>query len=127
MAITNTWNIVAMNCKPDVNGMLDYVVTLHWTLTATDGTYTGSVYGTASFEVDPAKSNYVPYADLTLDKVVAWTQAALGEEQVASYEANVASQIEAQINPTIVTPPLPWTTPSVTIDVPLTTETNTKP
>ena len=25
--ITNTWNIVAMDCKPDVNGMLDYVVT----------------------------------------------------------------------------------------------------
>ena len=25
--ITNTWNIVAMNCKPDVNGMLDYVIT----------------------------------------------------------------------------------------------------
>lgn len=108
MSITNTWNIVAMNCKPDVNGMLDYVVTSHWTLTATDGTYTGSAYGTASFEVDPAKSNYVPYADLTLDQVIAWTQDALGEEQVASYEANVASQIEAQINPTIVTPPLPW-------------------
>ena len=108
MSITNAWNILALNCKPDVNGMLDYVVTSHWTLSATDGTYTGSVYGTASFEVDPAKSNYVPYADLTLDKVIAWTQAALGEEQVASYEANVASQIEAQINPTIVTPPLPW-------------------
>ncbi len=88
--------------------MLDYVVVAHWTLTATDGTYTGSVYGTASFEVDPDKPNYVPYEDLTLDQVVAWTQDALGEEQVASYEANVASQIEAQINPTIITPKLPW-------------------
>jgi len=106
--ITNKWNIVALNCKPDVNGMLDYVVTSHWTLTATDGTYTGSVYGTASFEVDETKPNYTPYTNLTLDEVIAWTQAALGAEQVASYEANVASQIEAQINPTIVTPPLPW-------------------
>jgi len=108
MSITSTWNIVAMDCRPNVNGMLDYVVTSHWTLTATDGTYTGSVYGTASFEVDLDKPNYVPYADLTLDQVIAWTQDALGEEQVASYEASVASQIEAQINPTIVTPPLPW-------------------
>ena len=108
MSITNTWGIVALNCKPDVNGMLDYVVVAHWTLTATDGTYTGSVYGTASFEVDPDKPNYVPYADLTLDQVVAWTQAALGEEQVASYEASVASQIEAQIAPTIISPALPW-------------------
>ena len=106
--ITNTWNIVALNCKPDVNGMLGYVVTSHWTLTATDGTYIGSVYGTASFEVDPDKPNYVPYADLTLDQVIAWTKDALGGKKVASYEANVASQIETQINPTIVTPPLPW-------------------
>lgn len=106
--IINTWNVIEMNCKPDVKGMLDYVVTSHWTLTATDGAYTGSVYGTASFEVDPDKPNYTPYKDLTLDQVVAWTQAALGEEQVASYEANVASQIEAQINPTIVTHKLPW-------------------
>jgi len=106
--ITNTWNIVAMNCKPDVNGMLDYVVTAHWTLSGTDGTYTGSVYGTASFEVDPDKPNYTPYEDLTLDGVVAWTQASMGAEQVASYEANVASQIGAQITPAIVTPKLPW-------------------
>jgi len=108
MSITNTWNIVAMDCKPDVNGMLDYVVTSHWTLTATDGTYIGSVYGTASFEVDPDKPNYTPYADLTLDEVIAWTQASLGEEQVASLESNVLSQIEAQINPSIVSPALPW-------------------
>ena len=108
MSITNTWGIVALNCKPDVNGMLDYVVTSHWTLMATDGTYTGSVYGTASFEVDPERTDYKPYDQLTLEEVIAWTKASLGEEQVASLEFNVLSQIEAQINPTIVTPPLPW-------------------
>ena len=107
--ITNTWNIAALNCQPDVNGMLDYVVTSHWTLSATDGTYTGSVYGTASFEVDPERTDYKPYDQLTLEEVIAWTQASMGVEQVASYEANAASQIKAQINPTIVTPPLPWT------------------
>ena len=106
--ITNTWNIVAMNCEPDVNGMLDYVVTSHWTLIATDGTYTGSVYGTASFEVDPDKPNYTPYADLTLEQVVVWTQTSMGGEQVAFYEKSVASQIETQINPAIVTLSLPW-------------------
>ena len=101
--ITNTWDIVQLDCQPN-----EYVVTAHWTLMATDGTYTGSVYGTASFEVAPDKPNYTPYADLTLDQVVAWTQAAIGEEQVASYEKIVADQIQAQITPTIVTPKLPW-------------------
>lgn len=105
--ITYTWNIVAMNCKPDVNGMLDYVVTSHWTLSGTDGTYTGSVYGTASFEVDPDKPNYVLYVDLTLDKVVAWTQAALGE-QVVMIKSSIDDQIQKQITPPMVTLPLPW-------------------
>ena len=109
MSITNTWNIAALNCQPAVNGMLDYVVTSHWTLSATDGTYTGSVYGTASFEVDPERTDYKPYEDLTLAEVVAWTQGSLGAEQVAAYEKAVADQIEAQINPTIITPQLPWT------------------
>ena len=106
--ITNTWNIVALNCKPTAGALNNYVVAAHWTLTATDGTYTGSVYGTAAFEVDPDKPNYTLYANLTLEQVVAWTQASMGAEQVASYEKAVADQIEAQINPPIVTPRLPW-------------------
>lgn len=101
--ITNTWDIVQLDCQPN-----EYVVTAHWTLMATDGTYTGSVYGSASFEVDHYRPDYIPYDQLTLDQVVAWTQAAIGEEQVASYEKTVADQIQAQITPTIVTPKLPW-------------------
>jgi hypothetical protein len=32
----------------------------------------------------------------------------MGEEQVATLEANVAEQINDQIAPPVVTPPLPW-------------------
>ena len=108
MSITNTWNIFAMDAYPQHEGETDVVFTVHWTLVGTDGTYTGSVYGTASFEVDETKPDFLPFADLTLDKVIAWTKTVLGEEQVAAYEKSVADQIEAQINPTIVTPVLPW-------------------
>lgn len=109
MAITNTWSIVAMDCVPSVDNLTDYVVTAHWTLTATDGAdHIGSVYGTVSFEVNPTKPDYTPYASLTEAEVVGWVQASLGAEQVAAYEANVATQIENQINPPIVTPALPW-------------------
>ena len=108
MATTYTWNIVALDCKPTVGSLTDYVVTSHWTLSGTDGTYTGSVYGTVSFEVNPDKPDYTPYADLTEAEVIAWTQGALGAEQVAAYEFNVLQQIENQINPPIVQPPLPW-------------------
>ena len=34
--ITNTWNIVALNCQPTADKLVDYVVTAHRTLSASD-------------------------------------------------------------------------------------------
>ena len=107
MAITNVWSVVQLNCYPELDGEQDVVFTVHWTLSGTDGTYTGSVYGSVGVTLDP-DAPFVPYASLTQAQVIGWVQDALGEEQVASYEANVAQQIENQINPPVVTPPLPW-------------------
>ncbi len=90
---TPIWTITTLDCKPDVDGKTDYVVVAHWDCTATDGQYSGRVYNTTSFEVDPNKPNYIPYA---------------GAETVAATEANVLQQIETQKNPPIVQPKLPW-------------------
>jgi hypothetical protein len=79
----------------------------HWRLDGTDGEYTAGVYGTVGLTLDP-EAPFTPYADLTEAQVIGWVQDALGTEQVDAYEANVAAQIEAQINPPVVTPPLPW-------------------
>jgi hypothetical protein len=107
MATTYTWNIQQLNCYPEQDGETDVVFVVHWTLNGTDGTYAGSVYGSVGVTVDP-DAPFVPYASLTEAQVIGWVQDALGEEQVASYEANVAQQIDNQINPPVVTPPLPW-------------------
>lgn len=107
MAVTNTWTVTAMDCYPQADGETDVVFNVHWTLTGTDGTYTGSVYGSQGVSLDPA-APFIPYADLTEAQVIGWVQDAMGAEQVAAYEANVATQIENQINPPVVSPPLPW-------------------
>ena len=112
MANTYTWSISALDCIPDLNGKLNYVVVSHYTCSGTDGTYTGSVYNTVQFQVDPEKPDYVPYADLTEAEVITWTQAALGEETVAAVYTSIDTQIENQVNPPIVTPPLPWVAPT---------------
>jgi hypothetical protein len=96
-----------MDCYPEEDGETDVVFTVHWTLAGTDGTYTGSVYGSQAITIDPA-APFTAYADLTEAQVIGWVQSAMGAEQVASYKANVANQIENQIDPPIVTPPLPW-------------------
>lgn len=107
MAITYTWSVVQMDAYPEEDGETDVVFNVHWTLAGIDGTYQGYVYGSQGVTVDAAEP-FTPYADLTQAQVIGWVQDALGEEQVASYEANVAQQIEDQINPPVVTPPLPW-------------------
>ena len=107
MAITNVWSVVQLNCYPELDGETDVVFVCHWTLNGTDGTYAGSGYGSVGVSLSSSGA-FTPYADLTEAQVIGWVQDALGEEQVARYEANVAQQIENQINPPVVTPPLPW-------------------
>ena len=107
MPTTYTWNIAQMDAYPTYEGHSDVVFTVHWTLTGTDGTYTGSLYGSQGFTLDPS-ATYTPYSKLTKAKVIRWVQDAMGAEQVAALKSNIDSQIAAQIAPPVVTPPLPW-------------------
>lgn len=107
MAVTNTWAVVQMDCYPEEDGETDVVFNVHWALTGEEAGFTGSVYGTQAVSLDP-DAPFTPYADLTETQVIGWVQSAMGAEQVASYEANVAEQINNQIAPPVVTPPLPW-------------------
>jgi hypothetical protein len=96
-----------MDAYPEVNGATDVVFNIHWTLTGAEDSFSGSVYGSQTVAYDAAEP-LTPYANLTETQVLGWLQAAMGEEQVAKYEANVAQQIADQINPPVVNPPLPW-------------------
>ena len=107
MAITNTWAVVQMDAYPEYEGHTDVVFTVHWTLSGTDGEHTAGVYGSVGLTLD-SEADFTPYADLTEAQVVGWVKDALGEEQVAGYEDNVAAQIDALVNPPVVTPALPW-------------------
>ena len=102
-----TWNIVQLDCYPELDGKADVVFTAHWTLTATEDEYTGSVYGSIGLTLDP-EAPYTPYANLTKEQVVGWVKDAMGEETVAAHEAAVLQQIEDQKNPKVVSPALPW-------------------
>ncbi len=110
MATQYTWTISALNCLPQLGDMTDYCITSHWRCTGDDGEgHSGQVYSTVNFTVDPDKPNFVPFEDITEEQAIEWTQQALGEEQVAAVYTSIDTQIENEINPPIVTPPLPWT------------------
>jgi hypothetical protein len=97
-----------MNAYPQAQGQADVVFNVHWTCAGTqeqDGkTYSASVYSTC--QVEFTGGTYTPYDQLTQEQVLGWIWNA-GVDKDAT-EAAVQSQIDGQINPTVVTPPLPW-------------------
>ena len=105
MATSFNWVISQLDCLPQSPEGADYVVTAHWQCNGSDGQYSGSVFSTCSFAVVQGEQ-FVPYADLTQDMVLSWCWA--NGVDKASAEAAVQQQIDNQINPPIVSPPLPW-------------------
>jgi hypothetical protein len=105
MTTTFNWIVSAMDCIPQTPEGADYVVVVHWACNGTDGTYNASVYSTCSLPVVES-GNFVPYASLTQDTVLGWIWAN-GVDKAAT-EAAVQTQLNNQINPPVVTPPLPW-------------------
>jgi len=105
-----TWTISQLDRHPSKDGLDDVVFCAHWRAsdseTVGDVEHTGGSYGTASFgDADP--DNFTAYADITEADAIAWTKAALGDEEVASIEANIARQITESKTPVVETG-LPW-------------------
>lgn len=102
-----TWGFPVLGVVYNEDGMMNVIQTVNWTLTATDGDYTASCYGSVGLPA-PSPASFTPYEDVTEAQVQAWTIEALGAEQVASMESGLAGQIEAQKNPTGGNLPPPW-------------------
>jgi hypothetical protein len=103
--ITINWIIERLLVKPTEGSLTDVVITADWRCNGTQDNYSGTCYGSTSF-APPSGSGFTPYEDLTEAQVLSWCYAN-GVDQKA-IEANVTAQIENQINPPIIAPPLPW-------------------
>lgn len=97
--INYNWSIEQMD-RLTADG---FVVTVHYNVSATDGDYSASTYGTVGYTEQPDEA-YTPYDELTQEQVVGWVQESLGKDTV---EASLAGQIEAQKNPTQASG-VPW-------------------
>jgi hypothetical protein len=92
------WDVVQMD-RLTSDG---FVVTVHYTVSAVDGEFTASTYGTVGYTQE--SENFTPFNQLTKEQVVGWVQESLGKDTV---EASLAAQIEAQKNP-VQQSGLPW-------------------
>ena len=103
MATTTTWNIASLD-RETADG---YVFTAHYTVNATNGTYSAGAYGSIGLE---RSDTLVPFTDLTEETVVGWVKAKLNEENedtVSNVEAALQAQLDEQAAPTKASG-LPW-------------------
>jgi hypothetical protein len=90
---TFTWRIANLE-RETADG---FVLTAHWTLSAEDGTYASSAYGSVGFE---RPDKLIPFADLQEDEVISWVQEAIGgEEKVNEIQAALQAQLDEQRHP----------------------------
>ena len=117
--ITLSWIIERLLVKPTEGSLTDVVITADWRCSGTEitgsgdteKTYSGTCYGSCSFA--PPSGSFTPYDELTEAQVLQWCYEN-GVDKTA-IEANVTAQIENQINPPVVTLPLPWVPVSNTL------------
>jgi len=101
---TINWIIQSLLVRKVEGSLTDVVITADWRCNGTQDQYRGTCYGSCSFQ--PPSGEFTPYPDLTQAQVLGWCYSN-GVDQ-AAIEANVTQQIENQINPPVVTLPLPW-------------------
>ena len=119
--MTILWLIERLLVKPTEGSLTDVVITADWRCNGTETTgsgdteqtYSGTCYGSCSFA--PPSGSFTPYEDLTQEQVLGWCYEN-GVDKTA-IEANVSLQIENQINPPVVTLPLPWNPVAETVAV----------
>ncbi len=106
--ITYDWNCKTVDCYVETQGESDVVYNVHWIVTGTSDTldpegnaYTSRVIGTQALNIEDI-TDFIPFDQLTNEEAVAWTKAAMGDNKVASIEANIANNIELLITPVSV-------------------------
>lgn len=105
--MTISWIIERLLVKSTEGTFTDVVITADWRCNGSQDSYSGTCYGSCSFA--PPTGSFTPYPDLTQEQVLSWCYQN-GVDQKA-IETNVVIQIANQINPPVVSLPLPWVPP----------------
>jgi len=93
MTTTFTWGINTLERETDDG----FVFVAHYGISANDGTYSSSAYGSVGFQ---RPESLIPYNQLNEPTVIGWVQEALGgAEKVAEIEAALQGQIDEQRHP----------------------------
>jgi len=110
------WLINQMDCVPIDGNLTDFVVNVYWTRAANKivnkKEYFALINGIQSFSKNDI-INFIPYENLTYEIVCAWLNASIN---VQNLDTNLDAQIQNEVNPPIITLPLPWVKDEILAD-----------
>lgn len=75
-----TWKINSLKSKPDDGAVIE----ASWQLTAVEGEEFKTQYGKSSFQVNSSDPSFIPYDDLTEEKVLQWVWDSMDKDEVES-------------------------------------------
>ena len=109
MAISYAWDVSTCDVYPTKSGKSNVVHTVHWRLTATDGTnndsdgnsQTAEIYGSRRLDTSDL-SSFTNWSSLDAAKVQGWVEAALTADKVTEMKANLDAEIAEKVTPTSV-------------------------
>ena len=91
MSTTFTWNISQLE-RETADG---FVFTVHYTVNASDDTYSSGAYGSIGLE---RPDTLIPYSDLTEEIVLGWVKEKLGgDEKVQEIESALQAQLDEHL------------------------------
>jgi hypothetical protein len=94
MATEFTWGVSQLE-RETTDG---YVYTIHYTIDASDGSYSSGAYG--SIGLERPEEDFIPYDSLTPEICVQWVKDKLTEEKVAEVEDALQAQLDEKHAPT---------------------------
>lgn len=104
---TYTWNCATVDAYPthsDDNGIQqsNVVYNVHWRLTGSDGTNETTIIGTEMIDVSDL-SSFTDFSEVSHADVIAWTEAAMGEERVSELKSSLDAMLAEMATPSTVT------------------------
>ena len=95
MATTYIWAVANLD-RHTADGI---VYTVHYTVSAEDGTYREGAYGSIGLSAPEEGDAVVAFDDLTEEVVIQWTKDALGEETVQNVEDALQARLDEKHAP----------------------------
>jgi hypothetical protein len=96
-----TWRIANLE-RETADG---FVYTLHYTIDASDGSYSSGAYG--SLGLERPEDEMIPFDSLTEETCISWAKEKLGEEKVAEIETALQNQLDEKHSPSRMAG-VPW-------------------